>query len=77
MIRYYGRLMMGLLMDESARRSYDADRRSRLSPRVRLENVLQRARDSCAILRRDVVFLECLGEKELAFCVDSVVNIGY
>ena len=26
MIRYYGRLMMGLLMDESARRSYDADR---------------------------------------------------
>ena len=26
MIRYYGGLMMGLLMDESARRSYDADR---------------------------------------------------
>ena len=37
MIRYYGGLMMGLLMDESARRSYDADRedlRGRLpSPR--------------------------------------------
>ena len=29
MIRYYGRLMMGLLMDESARRSYDAEKSGR------------------------------------------------